>query len=50
MTYLDLQDCDPNTGRPQEKIGRVILAGGEILLEPVRERVLYSALDLLHRK
>jgi len=50
MTYLDLNDCDPETGRPREKIGRVILAGGEILLEPVRERVLYSALDLLHQK
>jgi len=50
MTYLDLNDCDPETGRPREKVGRVILAGGEILLEPVRERVLYSALDLLHQK
>lgn len=50
MTYLDLNDCDPQTGRPREKIGQVILAGGEILLEPVRERVLYSALDLLHQK
>jgi hypothetical protein len=50
MTYLDLDDCNPETGKPREKIGRVILAGGEILLEPVRERVLYSALDLLHRK
>src|SRR5215468_9733363 len=50
MTYLDLHDCDPQTGRPREKIGRVILAGGEILLDPVRERVLYSALDMLHQK
>jgi len=50
MTYLDLNDCDPLTGEPKEKIGRVILAGGEILLEPVREPVLYSALDLLRRK
>jgi len=50
MTYLDMNDCHPETGRPREKIGRVILAGGEILLEPVRERVLYSALDLLAKK
>jgi sulfatase maturation enzyme AslB (radical SAM superfamily) len=50
MTYQDLNDCDPETGLPREKIGRIILAGGEILLEPVRERVLYSALDLLHQK
>ncbi len=50
MTYLDLNDCDSVTGRPREKIGRMILAGGEILLEPVRERVLYSALDLLYQK
>jgi hypothetical protein len=50
MTYLDLEDCDPATGQPKEKIGRVILAGGEILLKEVRERVLYSALDLLHEK
>jgi hypothetical protein len=50
MTYLDLNDCDPETGSPREKIGRVILAGGEVLIEAVRERVLYSALDLLHQK
>jgi hypothetical protein len=50
MTYLDLEDCDAETGEPREKVGSVILAGGEILLEPVRERVLYSGLDLLHGK
>ncbi|MCI0392647.1 MAG: SPASM domain-containing protein [Acidobacteria bacterium] len=50
MSYLDLNDCDSETGRPLEKIGRIILAGGEILLDPVRERVLYSALDLLNQK
>ncbi len=30
--------------------GRVILAGGEVLLEAVRESVLYPALDQLHAK
>ncbi len=50
MRYLDLEDCDPGSGKPRVKIGRIILAGGEILLEPVRERVLYSGLELLHQK
>lgn len=50
MTYLDLNDCDPETGEPREKTGRIILAGGEIMLDAVREPVLYSALDLLHAK
>lgn len=50
MTYLDLNDCNPATGKPTEKIGRVILAGGEILLDAVREPVLYSSLNRLHRK
>ena len=44
MTYHDRTDsmC--------EKTGRVILAGGEVLLDPIREPVLYPALDLLYRK
>ncbi len=50
MTYLDLNDCDSETGQPKEKAGHVVLAGGEIMLEPVREKVLYSGLDLLHQK
>jgi hypothetical protein len=37
-------------GNFREKTGRVILAGGEILLDPVREPVLYPAIDLLHEK
>ena len=41
MTYLDLADG------LREKRGRVILAGGEILLSPVRESVLYPALEQL---
>lgn len=35
---------------PEEQRGRIILAGGEILLDPVRESVLYPALELLHEK
>jgi len=49
MVYLDLADEDEH-GTFREKRGRIILAGGEILLEPVRESVLYLALDQLQRK
>ena len=44
MTYLDA-----SLG-PEPQQGRIILAGGEILLDPVRETVLYPALELLHAK
>jgi regulator of extracellular matrix RemA (YlzA/DUF370 family) len=43
MTFVDRKD-----GR--EKRGRIILAGGEILLPAVRETVLYPALDLLRHR
>ena len=49
MTYRDLADPDQN-GNFREKRGRVIVAGGEILLDAVRESVLYPALDQLRRK
>lgn len=42
LTYRD------SAGR--EKPGTVILAGGEVLLEPVRETVLYPALELLWQR
>ena len=44
MTYLDIED------ELREKPGRVILAGGEILLDPVRESVLYPALEQVYEK
>jgi hypothetical protein len=44
MTYLDIEDG------LRERQGRVILAGGEILLDPVRESVLYPALEQLYAK
>jgi sulfatase maturation enzyme AslB (radical SAM superfamily) len=50
MTYLDLEDCDPQTLQPREKTGHIILAGGEVMLEAVREKVLYSGLKLLRQK
>ena len=49
MTYLDLADPDEN-GNFREKRGRIIVAGGEILLDAVRESVLYPALEQLRRK
>jgi hypothetical protein len=49
MTYFDLADPDEN-GVFREKRGRIILAGGEILLDPVREGVLYPALEQLAEK
>ena len=49
MTYLDRNDPD-GLGGYKEKIGRIILAGGEILLEQVRELVLYPALAQLTEK
>ena len=44
MAYRDV------AGGLVERRGRVILAGGEILLETVRETVLYPALAQLHEK
>ena len=49
MVYRDRSDADEK-GTFREKRGRIILAGGEILLDPVRESVLYPALDQLQRK
>lgn len=46
LTYLDRQEPLP-AGGYREKPGSVILAGGEVLLDPVRESVLYLALDIL---
>jgi len=49
MTYLDLDDQRPDGSFP-EKIGRVILSGGESLIDPVREEVTYPVIDLLNAK
>jgi len=49
MVYRDRSDADEK-GTFREKRGRIILAGGEILLDQVRESVLYPALDQLQRK
>lgn len=49
LTYLDRAHPAPDGSLP-ERTGSVILAGGEILLDPVREPVLYKALELLKKK
>ncbi len=46
MTYRDLDDPQPDGTFP-EKTGRVILSGGESLLDPVRERVTYPVIETL---
>ncbi len=49
LTYLDLDDRDA-TGQPREKIGRIILSGGESLIDPVRTEVTYRIIDALNDK
>ena len=46
MLYRDLSDVD-EAGEPRRKVGRIILAGGDVLVDPVRERVLYPTLKRL---
>lgn len=46
MTYLDLADPRAEGGY-REKTGRIILSGGEVLVDPIREPVLYPILDRL---
>lgn len=49
MMYLDKNDLDEG-GNFRSKRGRIIVAGGEIMLEAVRESVLYPALTQMHEK
>jgi MoaA/NifB/PqqE/SkfB family radical SAM enzyme len=46
MTYLDLDDPRED-GRLREKIGRIVLSGGEALLDPVRTAVTYPVIERL---
>jgi hypothetical protein len=49
LTYLDRDDPNPDGTLP-EKAGRIILSGGEALLDAVRERVTYKVIDALQEK
>ncbi len=49
FTYVDLEDPRPD-GTFAEKTGRVILSGGESLLDPVRERVTYKVIERLRER
>ena len=46
FTYLDL-DAPNDDGTLPERTGRIILSGGESLLDPVRERVTYKVIERL---
>lgn len=51
FTYLDLASPnDRSTGGYVRRPGRIIVAGGEVLVDPVREEILYPALALLRAK
>lgn len=48
MTFLDLDSPDPDAPEGYvRKIGRIIVSGGEVLVEPARMRVLYPTLERL---
>jgi len=49
MIYKDPKHLDAD-GNPEERVGRIILAGGEVLIDPVRERLFYPALEALTEK
>ncbi len=49
MTYLDLSDLD-DSGLPREKPGRIIVSGGEALLDRVRTTVTYPTIERLQRR
>jgi MoaA/NifB/PqqE/SkfB family radical SAM enzyme len=46
MVYTDLED-QREDGSFASKVGRIILSGGEVLLDPVRTEVLYPVLETL---
>ncbi|MEZ5491160.1 MAG: radical SAM/SPASM domain-containing protein [Gammaproteobacteria bacterium] len=48
MTYLELDPEDGN--RYVEKTGKIILSGGDVLTDPVREAVLYPTLEAIRDK
>jgi len=46
MTYLDHANPNPD-GSPAVRVGRIILSGGEALLDATRERVTYRVIEAL---
>jgi hypothetical protein len=46
MSFLDLEQPGPG-GELVERIGKIIVSGGEALMEPVRQRVTYGVLERL---
>ena len=51
MTYLQVvQNPAPGQAHYQEEIGKLILSGGDVLTDPVRERVLYPTLEAIRDK
>ncbi|MEO0821219.1 MAG: hypothetical protein AAF074_12425, partial [Pseudomonadota bacterium] len=49
--YRDLSAASEDlAGGYEERGGRIILAGGEVLVDPVREEVLYPALEAIQKK
>jgi Iron-sulfur cluster-binding domain len=50
MRYIDLADVPDANGQYPHKTGRVVLSGGESLLDAVREGVTYPVIDRLQRR
>ncbi|SEM03253.1 Iron-sulfur cluster-binding domain-containing protein [Roseovarius azorensis] len=51
LSYLDLNaPSETAPGGYEHRASRIILAGGEVLVDPVREEVLYPALDAIREK
>ena len=50
MTYIDLGDVPDAEGQYPQKTGRVVLSGGESLLDAVRESVTYPVIERLQRR
>ncbi len=50
-TFLYLDPARPGPdGKPGERIGRIIIGGGEVLIDPVREQLFYPILDEIQAK
>lgn len=49
MRYIDLDDPQPDGSYP-EKIGRIVLSGGEALMDPVRQAVTYRVIERLRAR